>query len=225
MTLCPDWSLRQDLVDTVTVVSLKCRCWRCENCGEERRNALIKRIKAGEPDLFLTFTIRGGTGATPLENRALLAWAVNQVIRRIKRRYKLKSFPYVVVVEAHKSGEPHVHMLARARYVDQAWLSKQWEELTGAFRVDVRRIQDRGRAGAYVAKYLAKKPHQFGTFKRYWFSRDYDTTWRKDAPEGEARGSCWRVERQSVRAFIESLPQHLWVCTLVRGGVKATRRC
>jgi hypothetical protein len=223
--MCRGSCLVQNLVDTVTAVTLKCRCWRCEQCAEERRCQLIKRIVSGQPDTFITLTWRAGNGATPLEARRVMAWAWNQAVRRIKRRYGIASLPFVCVTEAHLSGFPHFHILARCKWIDQSWLSQVWEELTGAFRVDIRRIQDRGRAVAYCAKYLGKAPSQFGTMKRYYFSRDYDTTWSKEPPAGETRGSSWRVERCTLRELNDRFPQHAWLSSLVRDGMRWTRRC
>ncbi len=43
-------------------------------------------------------------------------------------------------------------------------------ELTDSPIVDVRAVKNQREAIRYVAKYISKKPEQFGTAKRYWRS-------------------------------------------------------
>jgi hypothetical protein len=80
---------------------------------------------------------------------------------------------YLAVVEAHESGWPHLHILARSAWIAQDWLAEQTKELLDAHRVDIRRISKRSQINAYVAKYCGKCTHKFGTTKRYWQSGKY----------------------------------------------------
>jgi hypothetical protein len=77
------------------------------------------------------------------------------------------------VREETDEGWPHLHIAWRGPYLDQAWLSEQWERLSGSKIVDIRLVQDQGRAAAYMAKYMGKGPKKFGDAKRYWQSESY----------------------------------------------------
>jgi len=90
------------------------------------------------------------------------------------RRYKLKAFDFMAVFEATQAGTPHLHILARVRWIDQKWLSDTMNDLIQSPIVDIRRIDNRGRAVAYVTKYVGKCPTQFGHSKRYWKSKCYE---------------------------------------------------
>ena len=107
--------------------------------------------------------------------------------RRICRRQGIKRFPYFCVFEATKAGEPHLHILARMPYVDQAWLSVQMAALIDAPICDIRAVKSARHVAYYLAKYVGKDPHHFGTCKRYWTTRD----WRVEYPVPEEPDPIW----------------------------------
>lgn len=47
------------------------------------------------------------------------------------------------------------------------------QELHDSPIVDIQRIDQRAKIGAYVAKYAGGDTHKFGTAKRYWCSQDW----------------------------------------------------
>lgn len=102
-------------------------------------------------------------------------WNRAKVIKIAKRedRKKIGKHAHFWVMEEHKSGWPHLHILWRGRYVPQWWLSQLMDELIQSYRVDVRRVKNPAQRAAYIAKYVGKKPHQFGTCKRYSQTRNY----------------------------------------------------
>lgn len=223
--LCREWSLVHTAVDHQKIIGLKCRCWTCQHCQPDRRRELIRRAMCGEPNTFITLTVNPQTGEGPNERRRMLSAAWNMLVKRIKRRYGLKAFPFLAVVEKTKAGEPHLHVLARVRWIDQRWLSAAMAELINAPIVDIRRIDGRGRAMGYVTKYVGKSPHQFGTSKRYWFSRDYAPDWNTTRREPGAPIVEWYVIRQSIAQYLSTIDVHGWNASLIRGGVMLTRRC
>lgn len=80
---------------------------------------------------------------------------------------------YISVLEFHKSGRPHLHVLVD-RYLPQRWISKSWEALGGGRIVHIERVADPGRVGLYLSKYLTKSAilsAPWGT-RRYTTSRD-----------------------------------------------------
>lgn len=95
--------------------------------------------------------------------------------------YGLEKLPYFCVFEATRNGEPHLHILARVKWISQKWLSKQMNRLMLAPVVDVRRVHNKKKLAYYVSKYCGKDPHRFTTCKRYWTTRDYEVV--KYVPE------------------------------------------
>lgn len=156
-----------------TVSPLRCRCWHCENCVGGRLRELAELCKAGRPTTFLTFTVRAVDDDRQGERAKLIKWAWTNLRRLICRHYKTTHIPFVAIFEQTERGEPHLHILARMGFVDQKWLSAQWERMTGAFRVDIRAIRSQRGIARYVSKYVSKAPVMWAGTKRYWRSLDW----------------------------------------------------
>ncbi len=69
----------------------------------------------------------------------------------LARRYGT-SLPFIAVLEFHKSGIAHLHVLFGV-YIPQTWLSEAWQSIGGGLVVDIRQV-DIHRVAGYVAKYL-----------------------------------------------------------------------
>jgi len=173
MTLCTDLTLVKVETDHITVAPLRCRCWTCDHCQPVRQAKLVEEGMAGHPNMFLTLTVRPHFGRSPEWHARALVKAWRTVRRRAIKKYRYKSLPFMAVFEATQKGMPHLHILARCKWLDQAWLSDQMGQLLASPIVDVRRVDNPDRSVRYVAKYVGKEPHHFGTTKRYWRSLDY----------------------------------------------------
>lgn len=158
---------------------VNCNCWPCEECGPRKRWRLIRDIQAGRPNRFITITVREGEYATAEIAAERLAWAWKIIVQRWRRLKPGNTCEFFVVREAQKNGQPHLHIAWSGGWVDWGWLKAQVTELINSPHVDIRWIYDPKRAGRYIAKYLGKAPHRFGTMKRYWCSRG----WRKEPKE------------------------------------------
>lgn len=124
--------------------------------------------------------------ASPASRARALAQAWPVIVRRACKKYGYRSIPYLCVFEATKKGEPHLHILCRVKWIDQAWLSRQMRDLTGAPIVDIRKVRSVKQAANYISKYIGKAPHRFATCKRYWCTRSYkfEDTAEPDDPGG-----------------------------------------
>ena len=71
------------------------------------------------------------------------------------RRYE-QPIKYITVLEFHKNGMPHLHVLVD-RFIPQAWISDSWSALGGGNIVDIRYV-DVHRISRYLAKYLHQRP-------------------------------------------------------------------
>ena len=171
--LCQSGSLVYDNGRSGVAVTLRCRSWRCPDCQPIRRAIVIRAVLCGRATRFITLTVNPRNYDSPEERAAKLAEAWRIVVKRIKRRFKPREFEYMAVFEATKRGEPHLHILLRSPYISQQWLSEQMDELIGAPIVDVRKVENNKHLAFYLAKYVGKDLHKFGTCKRYWSTRNF----------------------------------------------------
>ena len=175
-------------------VTLKCRSWGCPICQSERQTQLIAQARNGNPTTFITLTSNPAAGGTPASRARALAHAWPVIVKRACRRWGYKAIPYFCVFEATKRGEPHLHILARVKWIDQKWLSKQMKELTGAPIVDIRQVKSGKQVANYIAKYIGKEPHRFASCKRYWCTRSWRlVAWEPEEPEGSWYDK-WQIE-------------------------------
>jgi len=168
-------------------VTLWCRAWSCPDCSVVRARQLVELAQSGKPTKFLTLTVNPATGTSPEARARSLVDAWRELVRLICKRQGIRHFAYFCVFEATKEGEPHLHILARMPYVNQAWLSVQMAALIEAPIMDIRAVKSVRHVSYYLAKYVGKDPHRFGTCKRYWTTRD----WRVDRPEVEPEDPIW----------------------------------
>lgn len=150
-----------------------CRRWQCPDCGKYHKRRLRKRLISGQPNAFVTLTTNPTRYPDPVDAFLNATHAINTLIKVLRRRYPRKRIEYAVVWEETKRGYPHAHILLRAPYIPQKFLSAQWERLSGAKIVDIRVVRNEGEAAAYVAKYLTKDPAVPPGYRRYRLSQGY----------------------------------------------------
>lgn len=126
------------------------------------------------------------------------AWVLMR--KKIAKRFGIVKLPFIVVFERHKSGWPHMHLLIRAPFLAQKWLSQEWQALTGAMHVDIRKIRGPREAAMYVAKYIGKEPFAFEGCKRWWRSHNYDQT-PDEEREPVRFGAHWHRSRKDVSGY------------------------
>lgn len=124
--------------------------------------------------------------------------AVNHLVKRIRRQWPRAPFEYFIIWERTAKGWPHAHLLIRAPYIPQKWLSSNWQALTQAPVVDIRAISDPLQVAAYIAKYLAKDPYVPRGMKRYRMSRNFLSSVAAVPPEVGSRPSNWRLIQSSA---------------------------
>jgi len=101
-----------------------------------------------------------------------------------------KSIPFLAVIEKHKSGWPHMHVLLRSTFIHHELIRRWWVARFASPMVFITRLHDQRRAAVYVTKYLAKSPEAFDGCKRYWASRDYKLA-DPDAVDFEHGDDVW----------------------------------
>lgn len=185
-----------------------CRSWGCEECQPTRKRQLVALAASGQPTSFITLTVNPAHGPTARARARKLVDAWRVVVRRAKKKYGYRSIPYLAVFEATKAGEPHLHILARVKWIDQRWLSAQMRSLIGAPIVDIRRVKGKRMVARYVAKYVGKEPGKFGTCKRYWRTRDYQVDFPRPREVYPFPDIPWTKIEYSIQSLQRNASRH-----------------
>lgn len=174
--ICGLWSSAGETDDGDRIaVPLRCRRWHCPHCGPFLKEHLIRRIASEDVNALLTLTCNPASFSSPEAAYPALTTAINRLFKRVRRLVSPAPVEYLLVWEVTQKGWPHAHVILRAPFIHQRWLSQAWQELTGAFIVDIRGIHAHRKAMEYVAKYLAKDPIVPKGYKRYRCSRHFFT--------------------------------------------------
>lgn len=152
---------------------IRCKLWSCPVCSQINRARVIAIARNSRPRALLTLTV--SSRDYPDADRA--AEALKRGLRlmrlRLKRHPRLSNFQFLAVFERHKSGHPHLHLLIRGEFLPWRELRTMWEEITGSYMVDIRKINSAGLAALYCAKYIGKDLAAFPGCKRWWRSHGY----------------------------------------------------
>lgn len=175
MSVCGGWSLVKHGITGTKAITLWCRSWGCPDCLPHRVRALKQLAAAGHPTTFLTLTVNPARGQSPTDRARELSDAFKILVKRARRKFCKVKLEYLAVFEETRRGEPHLHILMRAPYIPQRWLSDTMAELIDAPIVDIRSVHGARHVAVYIAKYVGKGPKAFGTLKRYWTSQGYDS--------------------------------------------------
>lgn len=163
--------------------AVKCKSWLCPLCFEMRKAQLIRLAASGKADRFITVTCRRGQYATPDEAAKAIAAAWRRFVLHWRRTNKGQKCEYLCVMEAHKSGWPHLHVLWRGPWIKWTYLRAEMQTLLNSPHVHIKRIFNGSSYAAYVAKYVGKAAHKFATTKRYWTSKNYELDQDTAAPK------------------------------------------
>ncbi len=185
---CGAWSAVREEDGVFTAVPLRCRSWSCPQCAPRLKKRLVNALQGVEAHRFITLTCNPQHYPDPETAFRGLSIALGHLIKRIRRLHPKAEFEYFVVWEVTRKGWPHLHMAARGAPLPQRWLSRQWEELTGAAIVHIKRVEQPEQLASYLAKELAKAPTAPSGMKRFRTSRNFlqghhITTWLR--PPGE----------------------------------------
>lgn len=210
MTYCGEQVAVKREDDGYLAVSLLCRSWTCPDCVDQRKRQLVAEGIGGQPTTFLTLTTRRRAGVTPYQAAREISKAWRLLRLQIQRKHGGEKLPFLAVMEKHKSGWPHLHIMMRSKYIAWKWLKFRWLRLTKSSHVHIQKISNAAQIAGYCAKYCTKCVEKIGTAKRYWQSRDYDT--RPPHPEREKLppGYGWEVKTMSLMDYVHMANQLEW---------------
>lgn len=202
--LCSEFALVKQDREAPEAVTLFCKRWSCPDCRPKRQAEVRALCRAGEPKLMITLTSQLVEGANQDAAARDLVRAWQLIVKRYKRLWDVKRFPYFAVVEETKRGQPHLHILARAHFINHKWLSEQLADITGSYVVWLTAMKSFTKAANYVSKYLGKAPTHYEGCKRYWRSQD----WITDREAWDARKpvntGTWCREQGSIHSVVAS---------------------
>lgn len=155
----------------VILSQIKCKRWGCRHCGPRRINSLALRVRNAKANRFITLTVNTGHYDSPRAAYDDTRRKLSTLSRRIRTRFG--SFEYVRILEVTKKGWPHYHLICRSGYIPQKWISEAWSTLTGAYIVDVRKIDNRENVYFYIVKYLSKCKYIPWTNRRVSWTRKF----------------------------------------------------
>jgi len=208
---CQEWALVKHTFPTLKIIPLRCKCWTCDECRPGRVQRLIYEAKLGKPDLFVTLTSIYTPGGDPAAAARELVWAWRTIRQEYMEKNGKGSLPFLAVFEETKNGWPHLHIVARCRWLDQADLADRMEELTGARVCWVERLTSDRKVANYVTKYIGKNPYRFRGTKRYWRSLDYFTPTPEDEVPTNDDPPLWEVFRGSITRAVMSFTDLGWL--------------
>lgn len=205
-------------IDAARAVTLRCRSWGCDLCQPYRKRELISLARAGRPQTFITITVNPSKGTDPVDRARKLVKAWRLIVKRAKRQYGYSTIAYLCVFEATKKGEPHLHILSDVKWIDQKWLSRQMRDIAEAPIVDIRKVRSSKHIAYYIAKYIGKQPHKFGTCKRYWTTKGWDPGLEVPDPPPGFWGRGWEPRDTDLVTLQENWGLMGWA-TVLRGGI------
>jgi hypothetical protein len=167
--MCGEFGLSQDSGEHAELLAPYCRRYGCDDCLPIIRRRLQRQIRAGRPNKLLTLTMRRVEGGDPIAAAGVLMKSWDTFLKRLRRHLGDDEVQFLHVKEGTRKGWPHLHVALRMKSVDHTLIRGWWEEITGAFQVDIRAVKSVRGVAKYLAKYLTKDLVKFGSY-RVWSS-------------------------------------------------------
>lgn len=155
---CGKWTLVGPLKGSVRLGYKRalCNSYRCSFCRPKKLKRTRARIAqiATEQKLqrFASLTLDPSRIPRGMRSDRYLRKCWHKMQTVLARRFGA-SVQFIGVLEFHKSGVAHLHVLL-GHYIPQDWLSEAWQSIGGGEIVDIR-IVDVHRVAGYLACYLA----------------------------------------------------------------------
>ena len=135
---------------------LNCKTWGCSYCGPrkaKRYRYLIGQLAEREKlTRFLTLTL--DPSRVEGDSVRYLRGVFNKFRLYLRRKYGAP-VKYIAVLEFHKSGVAHLHLLVD-RFIPWDWIRQSWSAIGGGQVVFIKYV-DVHRISRYLSKYLTKE--------------------------------------------------------------------
>ena len=141
---CEARSLVGERDGKILIIPLRCNSWGCIRCAARKTTVWAHRVSDAQPERMITFTKLDAS-------RADIKLSFQQIIRDLRKEKLIVE--YWGVVELHKSGEPHMHVVQRGSFIPKKLLLSIAQK-HGWGWTDVRAITQGWSAARYCAKHL-----------------------------------------------------------------------
>jgi len=175
------------------LIRLNCKTWACAYCGPRKAWRYKQAIRAIAERLSLTRFLTLTLDPSKIEGDPV------RYLRRVFNKFRVSLFRkfkcavnYIAILEFHKSGIPHLHVLVD-RFILQRWISEAWSALGGGGIVDIRFV-DVHRISHYLAKYLTKELLMSAPLR----SRRVTTSRSIHLLEKTASDTTWVMDERSI---------------------------
>jgi len=200
---------------------LNCKTWGCPFCGPrkaKRYKYLIAQAAEREQlTRFLTLTL----DPTLIEGDSVryLRRVFDKFRLYLRRKYQA-SVRYIAVLEFHKSGIAHLHVLVD-RFIPWDWIKESWSALGGGRVVYIKYV-DVHRIARYLSKYLTKELLQSAPkrSRRVTTSRSIRLTEKPNKTDGG-----WTLLRLSVFLLYSFYWQYAGDVSLDEDGMLQSFSC
>ena len=170
---------------------LNCKTWGCKYCGPKkakRYKYLIGQLAEREQlTRFLTLTL--DPDLIKGDSVRYLREVFNKFRLYLGRAYK-SPVKYIAVLEFHKSGIAHLHVLVD-RYIPWDWIKQSWSALGGGQIVFIKYV-DVHRVSRYLSKYLTKEILLSAP------KRSRRVTTSRSLHEKKKCDTCWTLFKASI---------------------------
>lgn len=165
-------------------IPVRCKCWTCPHCCKVNAWQLEKKLAEGKPSAFITLTCKPSETETPKEAHDRCRPKIARLFAKL--REECGTIEYACILETHKNGFPHWHILARCSYIPHARLKALWEQMTGNSIVAIEKIRHQRSMNRYLVKYCGKEmqsPKYNRLGRVISFSRNFLSPTRVTPPE------------------------------------------
>lgn len=192
--VCQSWALIGIGDNDFCIKGLPCRRWSCPECSRIRLRELCNLAIDGRPTSFITLTCKPSKFADPDEAARALVHSWRMIRQRLARDGIAKKIEFLAVFERTRKGWPHLHIVCRAPFIQQKYLSELADKYCGSPIVDIRQVKNVRLAAKYIAKYISKGPGKFEGTKRYWRSQGWVIATEDTRPVMDT-GRDWSILR------------------------------
>lgn len=155
-------------------IPVRCKCWTCPHCCKINARNLEDKLAQGKPSTFITLTCRPSADETPKEAHDRCRPKIARMFAQLRAEFG--TIEFACILETHKNGFPHWHILARAPYLPHGRIKELWQRMTGNSIVAIEKIRHHRSMGKYLVKYCGKEM-QVPSFNRLGrvvsFSRNF----------------------------------------------------
>lgn len=195
----------------IRIFSLNCKQWTCDDCRPHQKRKLQRVLWEGAPTHLVTLTLQHDPWDEPelLLNALHRGWRLLRKL--IKTKTGAKAIPYAFVIELHKSGHPHMHLLVRMPDVTRPQLKKWWELITKSFEVEIDPVRSTHGVSRYVTKYFVKELQQIEGRRLWGRSRDWRLHEEGEPRPKEIYEETRRLNNVDIAAMLEICQFNGWI--------------